>query len=205
MRLRCIAGVAVLAVATVVAPVSAQTGEIVTAVTIPIEGRFAAGGEFTGTATVNRFEQRGDSIVAVGLVTGTLRRGNRSVGSLLAAGVTWTVALRVNGTIMAKAGAPAAPRITPAHFRLAQGEPPCEPVQIVLGPTEVSVFGVNVAFSAVTIDLTADVGAPLGDLVCQVGELIGNVAGLLGVLNNILGLLTGLLEGVTGVVGGIVP
>jgi len=199
MRVWRIAGVAVLVITTVVIPASAQTADIEGSVTLPAEGRFARGGEFAGKVTVNRFEQRGNSIVAIGVVTGTLRRGNRSIASVLAAEVTWPVVVRTNGVTVARSGAAAPARITPAHFRLAQAEQ-CPTVQIGLGPIEVSVGGANVTFAPIMFELSGDAAEPLGSLVCEVGNLIGNVAGLVGLLNDILGLITGLLGSVTGLV-----
>jgi hypothetical protein len=196
------AGAAVLVIATVVTPASAQIGEVTAAVTVPIEGRFERGGEFAGTATINRFEQRGESIVAIGVVTATLRRGNRSVASVLAAPVTWPVVVRVNGMVAARSGAAAPARIMPARFRLAQAPCPSLSAQIGLSGIDVSVAGVDLAISPLTIDLSGDPDEPLGSLVCQIGDLIGNVAGLVGLLNQILSLVTGLLGNV---VGGVVP
>lgn len=199
-----IASMTILAMATFAIPVSAQTADVVASVSLPIEGRFARGGEFAGTATVNRFELRGASIVAVGMVTGTLRRGNRSVGSFVAGEVTWPVVVRVNGVIAARSAAPDRGRIVPADMVLAQAEP-CPVVQVGLGAIDANLFGVDVALSPLALDLSGDAAAPLGMLVCSVGDLLANIAGLVDLLNSILGLLTGLLGGITGAIGGVVP
>jgi hypothetical protein len=199
-----IVSVAVLVIATVVSPASAQTAEVTAAVTVPIEGRFARGGEFMGTATINRFEQRGDSIVAVGVVTGTLRRGNRATASVVATEVRWSVVVSVSGMIAASSAGRAPVRVVPARFALAQAPCPTS-AQIALGGNTFEVGGVTVSVSPMTIDLTADPGEPLGNLLCQIGDAIRNVADLVGVLNGILALLTTLLGSVTGLVGGIVP
>lgn len=207
IRFVCMAAAAVLVVATVAIPASAQTGTVVAqaSVSVPIEGRFARGGQFAGTATVNRFEVRDNSIVAIGVVTGTLRRGNRSVGSVIAGDVEWTVVVRVNGIAPARSGAPAPTRLAPAYFARAQATEPCPVVQIGLEAIDADLFGIDVVLTPIALDLSGDPAAPLGSLVCEVGDAIRNVAALVGVLNDILGLITGLLGGITGLVGGVVP
>ena len=198
------ASMTILAMTTFAVAAAAQTTDALSSVSLAIEGRFARGGEFTGTATVNRFEQRDNAIVAVGFVSGALRRGNRSVGSVVAGEVTWPVVLRVNGVVTARSAAPDRSRVMPAHLVLAQAEP-CPVLQIALGPVDTSLLGVDVALTPIGLDLSGDSAPPLGALVCSVSDLLGNVAGLVNLLNSILGLLTGLLGGITGAVGGAVP
>jgi len=182
------------------------------AVTLPATGTFAGGGEFTGTITVNRFDQRDDHIVAVGLVTGVLRRSGQTLGSAVVGQVTWPVAVRAGGAVFA--GGPARQPGTPTPvawspdaratfgMRRVQAEA-CQVVDIALGPVNIDVLGVQIALSPVTFNLSGVTGTPLGDLVCAVSDLIGNVAGLVNLLNSVLGLLTGLLGGLTGGLGGL--
>src|SRR5687767_2974150 len=89
----------VLAVANAI-PTSAQAPQALQnakassrAVTLPVAGTFEGGGAFTGTATVNRFEQHGNQIVAIGLVTGVLSRAGLTLGSAVVGEVTWPVAV----------------------------------------------------------------------------------------------------------------
>src|SRR5687768_360445 len=66
-------------------PTSAQgqaTGKSAGAVTLPASGTFADGGQFSGNITINRFERRGDEIVAIALVTGVLSRGGATASVL---------------------------------------------------------------------------------------------------------------------------
>lgn len=72
-------------------------------------GRFARGGEFEGTITINKFQldEDGKAIEAVGLVQGILRRGNRTIGTVLGGQVTLPVVL--------KAGNRPSPRAAPRH------------------------------------------------------------------------------------------
>ena len=202
---------AVMSVAAEV-PAGAQAPRAPAAVTLPAAGTFARGGEFTGTVTINRFEQRGDDIVAVGVVRGLLSRGGRTLGSAVAAEVTWEVAVRSGGQVLAsgvarKPGSPMPVAWSPdarSAVGLLRVQEPCQVVDVALAPVNVDVLGVQIALSPITLNLTGGTG-PLGELVCAASDLLGNVAGLVNLLNSILGLLTGLLGGLTGGIGGVVP
>ena len=193
---------------------AALTSNRAAAVTLPAAGTFADGGEFAGTITVNRFELRDNQIVAVGLVTGVLKRGGQTLGSAVVGQVTWPVAVRVGGQLLAGGPARGAGTPTPIAWspdtrstfgiRRVQAEV-CQVVDIALGPVNIDVLGLQIALSPVTFNLSGVTGTPLGDLVCAVSDLLGNVAGLVNLLNSVLGLLTGLLGGLTGGLGGAVP
>jgi uncharacterized membrane protein len=196
-------------------PVAAQQSAA-TSVTLPVAGTAGRGGEFSGTATINRFEQRNNQIVAVGFVRGVVSRGNRTMGVGLIGEVVWTVTVRAGGVAAVKGQAFDASGIRriaseqdakwPAGLVLAQQPPEsCPAVEIVLGPTEVNVGGGTLMLGPIPITLSGDVGTPVGDLLCAVQDLIGNVAGLINLLNTILALLTGLLGGLTGGLGGALP
>jgi hypothetical protein len=211
-----LARVAVLAAVMSVAaeiPAGAQGPQPSAAVTLPATGAFARGGEFTGTITINRFEQRGNDIVAVGLVRGVLSRGGRTLGSAVAGEVTWPVAVRAGGQLLASAAARKPGTPTPVAWSpgarsfgvvRVQAET-CQVVDVALGPVNVDVLGFQIALSPITFNLSGVTGTPLGDLVCAASDLLGNVAGLVNLLNSVLGLLTGLLGGLTGGLGGVVP
>jgi len=195
-------------------PADAQSPPAPAAVTLPANGSFERGGQFTGTVTINRFEQRGNNIVAIGVVTGVLTRGGRTLGSAVAAQVTWPVAVKAGGQLLASSSVRQSGMPMPISFSprnessirplLVQAEA-CQVVDVALGPINLDVLGLQIALSPVTLNLSGVVGTPLGDLVCAVSDLLGNVAGLVNLLNSILGLLTGLLGGLTGGLGGIVP
>jgi hypothetical protein len=181
------------------------------ALTLPVAGTFQGGGNFTGTISINRFEQRGAQIMAVGFVSGVLTRANRTLGTAVAGEIAWRVAVKSGATNLAGvpqrekavlalvASRPAAPR-----FMLAQSTPPCQVLDVALGPITVNLLGAQVDLSAVSLSLSGQTG-PLGDLVCAASDLLGNVAGLVNLLNSVLGLVTGLLGGLTGGLGGVVP
>jgi hypothetical protein len=194
-------------------PVAAQQSAA-RSLTLPVTGAVAGGGTFSGIATINRFAQHNNGIVAIGFVRGEVSRDGRVVGSGLAGSVVWPVALRSGGVAAVKGPNPGTAGIRqiaharvaepPAGFVLAQAQS-CPVLDIALGATDVNVLGVDVALAPVGLTLTGEAGTPLGDLVCAASGLLGNVAGLVNLLNSILGLLTGLLGGLTGGIGGIVP
>jgi hypothetical protein len=182
------------------------------AVTLPATGTFTGGGAFAGSATINRFERRGNDIVAVGFVTGVLSRAGLALGSTVAGEVTWPVAVRAGGHVLAsgavrKPGSPMPAAWSPdarSEAGLLRVQETCQVIDVALAPVNVDVLGVQIALSPITLNLTGGTG-PLGELVCAASDLLGTVADLVNLLNGVLGLLTGLLGGLTGGIGGIVP
>jgi len=162
-----------------------STAQAASAVKLPVSGTFAGGGQFSGNLVINRFEQRGNDIVAIGFVSGVLSRGSKTLGTGLAGEVTWPVSLSTGGTMHA-ASATIRPQATP-----------CSVLSISLGAQDINLLGFDVAVGATTLNLSGQAG-PLGDLVCSIEDLLGNVAGVVNLLNSLLGLLTGLLGGLTG-------
>jgi hypothetical protein len=174
-----------------------------TGLTLQATGRFARGGEFAGTITINKFEQRGNDIVAVGFVQGTLHRGGRAVATGLAGEVAWPVIVSASGLSPAGGRAPATGQFRRISSSIVLAQADCPVVQIALGAVDVNILGVAVSLSPVALNLSGESGTPLGDLICAASALLGNVAGLVNVLNSILGLLTGLLGGLFGVIPGL--
>jgi hypothetical protein len=218
MPVRASLGVVVMLTSVIASvPEAAQKARAQTVLTMPATGTFALGGEFRGTISINRFERRGNEIVAVGFVAGVLSRGSNVLGSTVAGEVAWPVRVSSGGVVGASNRAPAqrggqvirakwspeASPVTPA-FLPVQAAETCPVLNVALGPHTVDLLGFQVALSAVTLDLTGVVGTPLGDLVCSASDLLGNVAGLVNLLNSILGLVTGLLGGLTGGLGGAI-
>jgi hypothetical protein len=195
-------------------PAAAQKPTARHALSLPATGTFERGGSFTGTITINRFEKRGNQIVAVGFVSGALRRGSETLGSGVAGEVVWPVHVSSGGVSLvrgATSGQPTGQLMRVAWSAEASGAPTlarvqaqsCPVLNIALGPNTVDLLGAQVALGPVTLDLTGVQGTPLGDLVCAASDLLGNVAGLVNLLNSILGLVTGLLGGLTGGLGGL--
>ncbi|HJU43974.1 MAG TPA: hypothetical protein VJ691_14200 [Vicinamibacterales bacterium] len=195
--------VTVLAVVLSVAaqiPAHAQTPAPTAAVTVAASGSFAKGGEFEGTFTINRVEQRGNQIVAIGVLSGALSRGGQTLGSALVGQVALPVAIRVGGQVFASGPARSGTHIMSIAL-IAQE--PCQVVNVTIGPHTIDVLGAQLALDPIALNFTGVPGTPLGDMVCEVNKLIGNVAAVVGVVNNILALLTTLLGALTGGLGGI--
>jgi len=167
---------------------SVATAQASSAVRLPVSGTFAGGGQFTGVVTINRFEQEGNDIVAVGFVSGTLTRGSKTLGTALAGEVTWSVTIKSSTTT---AG-------IHATSALAPNQTSCPVLSISLGANDINLLGADVSLGAIPLNIGGESGTPLGDLVCAINGLLGNVAGVVNLLNNLLGLLTGLLGGLTG-------
>jgi hypothetical protein len=184
------------------APVIAQPAPVQRSVTLQATGTFSRGGEFEGTITLNRFEQSGAGVVAIGYVQGVLRRGS-STATAFAGEVKWPVSVKSGGVIVTSNNRAAAAGISriagpagglPGIVPVQTG---CQVVDITLGAVDVNLLGIEVSLSPVALSLAGGEG-PLGALLCSVVKLVGNVAGLVDVLNGVLGLLTGLLGGLTG-------
>jgi hypothetical protein len=176
---------------------------------LPVSGTVAKAGSFSGTVAVSRFETRGNQIVAIGFVSGTISHRNKTLGTVLVGEMSIPVIVRAGGFSTITGPAPSHPQLRRVAFatagapsaRLVQAEA-CAVVDIVLGPFTVNVEGVDVTIQPVDVQVVGQPGTALGDLVCQANELIGNVAGLVGVVNNILNLLILLLGGG---LGGVIP
>ena len=158
------------------------------AVQLPVSGTAKGGGDFAGTVSISRFEARGQSIVAIGLVSGVLTRGNKAVASAVVGEIEWNVTLSTNN--------PAAKLRDDVSVQQS-----CSVAHSALGGQDINVRGASVMLSPITFDLAGEKGTPLGDLICAAEDLLGNVAAVVELLNRILGLLTGLLGGG----GGAVP
>jgi hypothetical protein len=182
------------------------------AATLRATGTFANNGTFAGTVTINRFEQRGDRIVALGVVQGTLSRPNRVIGTVVAGEVALPVKVSTGGVQLAANQPAISSRLAPALWSADAAAPfhlmrvqtqGCTPLQINIGATTIDIGGAQVALDPIALTLTGAAGTPLGDLVCAASDLLGNVAGVVNLLNSLLGVLTGLLGGLTGGLGGI--
>ena len=157
-------------------------------------------GGFKGTATINRFVQRGNQIVAIGVV-----RNNNGTAFT---GVAWLVtATRKGGTLSTTSGqASKTSHLTRAIWSPDRNDGRLVRVQattwgvlnLSLGATSINLAGATVSLDPISLDISGQSGTPVGDLVCSALSLLDNVAGLVNVLNNILGAVTGLLGGLTG-------
>jgi len=188
----------------------AQSAHRPAVLTLPVTGTFQKTAEFTGNISINRFERRGDRIVAVGLLSGVVSQAGRTLGTVVVGELTWPVVIKSGGQLIATIGGsematpPRRSLIASPAFRILPVQAAACPVlNIALGPINVDALGAQISLGAVAFDLSGVSGTPLGDLVCAVSELLGNVADLVNVLNSILSLVTGLLGGLTGGLGGV--
>ena len=167
--------------------------------TLPITGS----GGFRGAATINKFEHRGNGIVAIGVV--------RDSSGTAFTGVAWPVTVTAEaGSLSAKHGQPLDAGQLMAVVWCPHGLSKLVPVQtttscgvlnISLGAVAINLAGVQVSLNLITLSISGQPGTPLGSLVCSALNLLENVAGLVNVLNRLLGSLTG----VGAAPGGILP
>jgi hypothetical protein len=141
---------------------------------------------FRGKLSVKRFEQRGNSIVAVVEVTGKVteegKKGSKRVSK------KDTVPVEIPGVLAAGVGAQAS----------VQAQATCEILNLVLGPIDLDLLGLKLHVNRIVINLTAESGSGnlLGNLLCAVAGLLDGpepLSALLGqlvdLLNQILGAL----------------
>jgi hypothetical protein len=134
------------------------------ALTVPLLDR----GNADVVLTVQRFVQTGEQIFAVGRVTATVTRTN---------GVVNTVTQQVRIPLL-----------------LNQTAGTCDILNLVLGPLDLDLLGLQVHLDQIVLDIVAESGAGnlLGNLLCAVAGLLddgGALAGLTDLLNQILGAL----------------
>jgi len=155
-------------------------------VAVPVTGAFTdtAGGigKFAGSLNVQRFASQGNTLYAVGVLTGTFTDSTGiSLGSVLN-----TVAIPVSPkTSLTAAGA------------LAAQQASCEVLNLVLGPLDLNLLGLVVHLDQVVLNITAVPGAGnlLGNLLCAITNLLNSGGALTQVsnlLNQVLGILGGL-------------
>jgi hypothetical protein len=170
------------------------------ALTLPLSGKVATGGEFSGTVTINRFASLNGELVAVGIARGSVTVGGQVVRTGLE-----TVVLPVSrGTRPVSFTTPptAEAKLVPARFILTQAAT-CQILNLDIGGYAVTLLGFLVNLSPITLDIAGDSAGPLGALACEIVALLGTAGNVVGLLNDLLGLLTGLLGGVVGGIGGI--
>ena len=170
--------VLLLATAALAAQSGKQENDGSATLQLPIVGTAATGRTFAGTLSIQRFEARGDKVVAIGMVTGTVA----GVGTALVGPVTLPVEVG--------AGSQGAAAPTP--------QATCQVLHLNLGAVNLNLLGVQVTTLPIAIDLSGDSASPLGNLVCTIVATLNNVVGLVGLLNQLLGVVTGL-------VGGLIP
>jgi hypothetical protein len=138
---------------------------------VNITGTLADGtGDVTGTWDVSRFAVQNGELVAIGTFTGTITDG---AGTVLESG-TQAVTMPVN---------------------LQQSEGSCQILDLVLGPLDLDLLGLQVHLDQVHLNITAQSGPGnlLGNLLCAVAGLLDGPTGLNAILTQIANLLNQLL------------
>jgi hypothetical protein len=184
MLRRCLAAVLPLAFVAFVAPAApvAAASELPSApLNFPISVTSASQGTFNGNLHLVRFDRKGGTLFAFGVVTGTLLDENGVMTSIVR-----TVSLPVTAT---SAGTSA------ASSAAAAAADSCGILHLELGPLDLDLLGLVVHLDRVVLDLTAVPGAGnlLGNLLCAVTNLLntpnalGDVASLLNAIVALLG------------------
>ncbi|KAJ3299446.1 hypothetical protein HK104_008881 [Borealophlyctis nickersoniae] len=156
--------------------------------TSQVTGTCSDGSELTGTFVPKNFLSEGPTGLSA---AGTLTKAACGSKALPDTDVTFPVE-SVNG----KTG-------TAAKRSLSTRAPACNVLNLVLGPLDLNLLGLEVHLKQVILDILArpGAGALLGNLLCSVAGLLDGGAALgqlAGLLNQILGLLGGLLGGIGG-------
>jgi hypothetical protein len=164
-------------------------------VVLPITGTTSAGGTFNGLFALQRFASRGNDIVAVGVISGTVINATGDVvGTVLTGPVSLLVA-DPRGT--ASIPAPSHQRAVWDHeapapvagIVLAQA---CDVLNLAIGAIDLNVLGLVVHTDPIALAISGDSAGPLGAAICLVLNAVGSIVNL---LNTILGLLGGLTGG----------
>lgn len=140
------------------------------AATVPVTGTLADGtGAVSGTFDVQKFVNQNGALQAVGTFTGTVTdaAGNVTSG-------TQQISLPVN---------------------LAQSSGSCQILDLVLGPLDLDLLGLQVHLDTVHLNITAQQGPGnlLGNLLCAVAGLLDGPTGLNAIISQLASLLNQLL------------
>jgi hypothetical protein len=141
-----------------------------------VRGTFGRAGEVRGSFTPERFIARGGETYAVGTLRAVLRRGD---GTLVGR-ATREVQIPVRGA-----------RVTDSAGQVTT-QATCDILNLVLGPLDLNLLGLEVHLNRVVLDIVARTGAGnlLGNLLCAVAGLLdGSQLRLANLLNRILTLL----------------
>ena len=137
---------------------------------LPVKGR-DGDKRFRGELSVREFKQKGQGIVAVAKLTGTVTEDGKKK--------------RVSKTVELPVSFPGVAGL--------QAQATCEILDLVLGPLDLRLLGLRLQINRIHIRLTATQGAGLlGDLLCAIANLL-NGGNVLGQLTQIVGLLNQIL------------
>ena len=148
-----------------------------------VKGTFRKNGVVSGTFTPKRFKVSDAGVLkAVGRLDATLTRGDGKVVGEASRKVTIPVA-SIEGTSVAPTA------------RVAARAASCDVLNLVLGPLDLNLLGLEVHLKKVVLDIVAVTGAGnlLGNLLCAVAGLLDGTGGLGALLPQISQILNSIL------------
>ena len=144
-------------------------------ITSTVFGKTSDGGKVTGTFTPTRFVQSDGVLYAKGFLEGKIKGTDGKVTKF--SGIKKMPVKKINGQ-------------APADARTSSRAAACDILNLVLGPLDLNILGLQVSLNRVVLDIVAVAGAGqlLGNLLCAVAGLLdgGPLAGLLGQLSTLL-------------------
>jgi hypothetical protein len=144
--------------------------------TSTVTGKTSEGGTVTGSFTPTRFVERDGVLYAKGFLQGKIKDADGSTTKF--SGIKKMPVKKINGQSVTDARA------------IAGRAAACDILNLVLGPLDLNVLGLEVHLQRVVLDVVAVAGAGqlLGNLLCAVAGLLdgGPLAGLLGQLSTLL-------------------
>jgi hypothetical protein len=157
-------------------------------VTSRVTGTTEDGRRVVGRFTPTSFDVAGDTLQATGELTGRIPGEGRFTETV-------TVPVKsVNGSSLDGATGATGMR---ASSLAAAAAPGCDVLNLVLGPLDLNLLGLEVSLDQVVLDIIARPGAGqlLGNLLCSVAGLLdGGLSGLLGRLGDLLNQILGALS-----------
>lgn len=152
-------------------------------ITSTVVGRTSEGGRVTGSFTPTRFVERGGALYAKGFLQGKITDTDGTVTKF--SGIKKIPVKKINGQSATDA-------------RSAGRAAACDILNLVLGPLDLNILGLEIHLNRVVLDIVAVPGAGnlLGNLLCAVAGLLDGspLAGLLGQLRTLLNQILGLLN-----------
>jgi hypothetical protein len=141
-----------------------------------VTGKTSGGGTLGGTFTPLKFKNKDGVPQVKGVLDGVITHADGSKSKFTA--IRSLELKKVNGQ-----------KLSSLATGTAANAAACDVLNLVLGPLDLNVLGLEVHLKQVVLDIIAVPGALLGDLLCAVAGLLSG-----GVLGNLLGQLVGILN-----------
>ena len=145
-----------------------------------VKGRTSEGGKVTGSFTPTRFVERDGVLYAKGFLKGKIKDTDGSVTKF--SGIKQLPVKKINGQV-------------PTNARTSSAAA-CDILNLVLGPLDLNILGLEIHLDQVVLDIVAQPGAGqlLGNLLCAVAGLLDGPPPLTRALNGIAALLNRILS-----------